>query len=114
MSGSVCPGCHLVAQGSRIVKSGTWATDYRGMQPLASISSLASGGQRSAGWQAQLRVDFVVNKVTQTHRGQTEEQIKQALTDQLRVFGVVPNQKQMAIYAQAISALPQFPPTTGR
>lgn len=85
------------------------------MEPLASISNLASaGGQRSVGWQAQLRVDFVVNKVAQTHRGQTEDQVKQALTDQLRVFGVVPNQKQMAIYAQAISSLPQIPPNTNR
>ncbi|MFI1994288.1 hypothetical protein [Actinoplanes sp. NPDC020271] len=80
------------------------------MQPLASISSLAPGGQRAAGWQAQLRVDFVVNQVTQTHRGQTEDQVKKALNEQLRVYGVVPNQKQMAIYAQAISALPQLPP----
>ncbi|AEV87525.1 hypothetical protein ACWT_6513 [Actinoplanes sp. SE50] len=80
------------------------------MDPLASISSLASGGQRSAGWQAQLRVDYVVNKVTQTHRGQSEDQVKQALSDQLRVFGVVPNAKQMAIYARAIAALPELPP----
>ncbi|MFC3990257.1 hypothetical protein [Actinoplanes siamensis] len=85
------------------------------MKPLASISSLASsGGQRTAGWQAQLRVDYVVNKVTQTHRGQTEDQVKQALQDQLRVFGVVPNAKQMAIYAQAISALPELPPNNHR
>ncbi len=85
------------------------------MQPLASISSLASaGGPRSAGWQAQLRVDYVVNKVAQTHRGQNEDQVKQALNDQLRVFGVVPNAKQMAIYAKAISALPEIPPTGHR
>ncbi|TWG14327.1 hypothetical protein [Actinoplanes teichomyceticus] len=81
------------------------------MNPLASISSLASsGGQRAAGWQAQLRVDYVVNKVAQTHRGQSEDQVKQALQDQLRVFGVVPNAKQMAVYAAAISALPELPP----
>ncbi|WP_436527609.1 hypothetical protein [Actinoplanes sp. HUAS TT8] len=85
------------------------------MEPLASISSLASaGGQRSAGWQAQLRVDYVVNRVAQTHRGQAEDQVKQALADQLRVYGVVPNVKQMAIYAQAISALPEIPPNTHR
>ncbi|KUL32717.1 hypothetical protein [Actinoplanes palleronii] len=84
------------------------------MEPLASVSSLASGGTRAVGWQAQLRVDFVVNKVTQTHRGQTEDQVKQALQDQLRVFGVVPNAKQMAIYAAAISSLPQLPPNTKR
>ncbi|WP_189335241.1 hypothetical protein [Actinoplanes ianthinogenes] len=81
------------------------------MEPLASLSSLGrSGGQRAAGWQAQLRVDYVVNRVAQTHRGQSEDQIKQALQDQLRVYGVVPNAKQMAIYAKAISALPELPP----
>jgi hypothetical protein len=85
------------------------------MEPLASISSLASsGGQRTAGWQAQLRVDYVVNRVSQTHRGQAEDQIKQALQDQLRVYGVIPNAKQMTIYAQAIAALPQIQPSPGR
>ncbi|WP_221323402.1 hypothetical protein [Actinoplanes sp. L3-i22] len=84
------------------------------MEPLASISSLASGGQRTAGWQVQLRVDYVVNRVSQTHRGQAEDQVKQALQDQLRVYGVVPNAKQMAIYAQAIASLPQIPPNSNR
>jgi hypothetical protein len=82
------------------------------MEPLASVSSFArSGGPRAPGWQAQLRVDYVVNKVAQTHRGRSEDQVKQALQDQLRVFGVVPNKRQMAVYAQAISALPEIPPT---
>ncbi|WIM94870.1 hypothetical protein ACTOB_006928 [Actinoplanes oblitus] len=81
------------------------------MQPLTSISGLGSaGGQRGAGWQVQLRVDYVVNRVAQTHRGQSEDQVKQAIQDQLRVYGVVPSAKQVTIYAKAISALPQLPP----
>jgi hypothetical protein len=113
MSAEVCPGCHRVAQGPQFFKTATGPTDYRGMEPLASVSSLArTGGQRSPGWQAQLRVDYVVNKVAQTHRGQSEDQVKQALQDQLRVFGVVPNKRQMDVYAQAIAALPGIPATS--
>ncbi|WP_328460348.1 hypothetical protein OHA21_29585 [Actinoplanes sp. NBC_00393] len=81
------------------------------MEPLASVSSLASyGGRRAAGWQVQLRVDYVVNRVMETHRGQSEDIVKQAIQDQLRVYGVVPNKRQVAQYASAISSLPQLPP----
>ncbi len=80
------------------------------MQPLASISSLGAGGRRGAGWQVQLRVDYVVNRVMQTHRGQNEDAVKQAIQDQLRVYGVVPNKRQVEQYASAISSLPRFPP----
>ena len=83
------------------------------MEPLSAISSLSTGGRRDPGWQVQLRVDYVVNKVMQTHRGQTEDSVKQAIQDQLRVYGVVPNNRQVAQYASAISALPQLPPTRG-
>ncbi|HWS32551.1 MAG TPA: hypothetical protein VN408_07385 [Actinoplanes sp.] len=81
------------------------------MNPLASISSLATDtGRRPVGWQVQLRVDYVVNKVMQTHRGQSEDAVKQAIQDQLRVYGVVPNNRQVSHYATAISALPRIPP----
>ncbi|MEV6343925.1 hypothetical protein [Actinoplanes sp. NPDC051851] len=80
------------------------------MEALSSVSSLAPGGQRGPGWQQQLRVDYVVNKVMQTHRGQQEAQVKQALTDQMRAFGVMANGRLMAQYAAAISSLPELPP----
>jgi hypothetical protein len=84
------------------------------MEPLASVS-LASGtsSQRSPGWQMQLRVDYVVNKVMQTHRGQSEDVIKQAINDQLRSVGVVANGRQISQYATAISQLPLLPPNNG-
>jgi CO dehydrogenase nickel-insertion accessory protein CooC1 len=82
------------------------------MEPLAPISFATAGGSRTAGWQQQVRVDFVVNKVMQTHRGQPEQAVTQAIQDQLRVFGVVPNNRRIAQYAAAISALPQLPPST--
>ncbi|MFD0521352.1 hypothetical protein [Paractinoplanes durhamensis] len=57
-----------------------------------------------------MRIDYVINKVAQTHRGQSEDQVLQAIHDQLRAVGVVPNGRKMAEYATAISALPQIPP----
>ena len=85
-------------------------TDTQGMEPVAAVSFATSGGSRAAGWQQQVRVDYVVNKVMQTHRGQSTQQIAQAIHDQLRAVGVVPNKRQIAQYASAISALPQIPP----
>jgi anaerobic glycerol-3-phosphate dehydrogenase len=82
------------------------------MEPLASVSLATSGGSRPAGWQAQVRIDYVINKVAQTHRGQSASDIAQAIHDQLRAVGVVPNGRQIAQYASAISALPQLPPNT--
>ena len=106
MAGRVHPGCDRV-QVSRFVNPGAAATDVAGMNPLASISGLAAeAGRRPIGWQVQLRVDYVVNQVMQTHRGQSEDAVKQAIQDQLRVYGVVPNKRQVAQYASAISALP--------
>ena len=69
-----------------------------------------SGGGRAIGWQQQIRVDYVVNRVMQTHRGLPEDTIAQAIHDQLRSVGVVPNGRQISQYATAISALPQLPP----
>ena len=80
------------------------------MDPLASVSLTGTGGSRTAGWQMQLRVDYVVNKIMRTHRGQSEDVVKQAIQDQLRSFGVVPNGRQVSQYAEAISQLPQLPP----
>jgi hypothetical protein len=80
------------------------------MEPLSSVSFATAGGSRTAGWQQQVRVDFVVNKVAQTHRGQSEDAVAQAIQDQLRAVGVVPNGRMVAQYATAISALPQLPP----
>ena len=82
----------------------------RGMEPLSSVSFATAGGSRTAGWQQQVRVDYVVNKVAQTHRGQSEDAVAQAIQDQLRAVGVVPNGRMVAHYATAISALPQIPP----
>ena len=80
------------------------------MEPLASVSLATTAGQRPIGWQTQLRVDYVVNKVMQTHRGQSEDVVKQAIQDQLRSFGVVGNGRQIEKYASAISQLPLLPP----
>ena len=84
----------------------------QGMEPLASVSFASAGGNRTAGWQQQLRVDFVVNKVMQTHRGQAESAVAQAIQDQLRSVGVVPNGRMIAQYAAVISRLPLLPPKT--
>jgi hypothetical protein len=59
-----------------------------------------------------MRVDYVVGRVMQTHRGQSEDSVVQAIQDQLRSFGVVPNARQIQQYAMAISQLPQLPPLT--
>jgi hypothetical protein len=80
------------------------------MEPVASVSLASSAGNRPAGWQMQLRVDYVVNKVMQTHRGQSEDAVAQAMQDLLRSVGVVPNGRQIAHYAEAISQLPLLPP----
>jgi hypothetical protein len=80
------------------------------MEPVASVSLAIGASPRPAGWQMQLRVDYVVNKVMQTHRGQSEDAVAQAINDQLRSFGVVPNGRQIAQYAQVISQLPLLPP----
>jgi hypothetical protein len=82
------------------------------MDPLVSVTSVGTGGSRAAGWQMQLRVDYVVNRVTQTHRGQSEDVVRQAIHDQLRGFGVVPNGRQVSQYAAAIANLPLLPPAT--
>jgi hypothetical protein len=84
------------------------------MEPLAAVSFSVSGGSRVAGWQQQVRIDYVVNKIAQTHRGQSEDSVAQALHDQLRALGVVPNGRQIARYATAISALPELPPDNHR
>ena len=81
-----------------------------GMEPLASVSLAGFGGSRPAGWQTQVRVDYVVNKVTRTHRGRSEDDVAQEINDQLRAVGVVPNGRQIAQYANVISALPLLPP----
>jgi hypothetical protein len=82
------------------------------MEPLAAVSLATAGRSRPAGWQAQVRIDYVINKVAQTHRGQSEDEVAQAIHDQLRAVGVVPNGRQVLKYATAISALPQL--TTNR
>jgi hypothetical protein len=84
------------------------------MEPLASVSLATTGNSRTAGWQSQLRVDYVVNKVMQTHRGQSEDVIAQAIQDLLRSVGVVPNGRQIAQYATVISALPILPPNAAK
>ncbi len=83
------------------------------MEPLASVSLTSGASHRSPGWQMQLRVDYVVNRVMQTHRGQSEDVVKQAINDQLRSFGVTPNGRQITQYAAAISQLPLLPPNNG-
>ena len=110
MVAAVRPGCGRVAPPTQILSPGCCPTDTHGMEAIAPISFASSGGYRTAGWQQQVRVDYVVNKVMQTHRGQHEDQVQQAIKDQLRAVGVVPNGRQIAQYAAAISALPQLPP----
>jgi hypothetical protein len=83
------------------------------MEPLAAVSSATTGG-RAPGWQQQVRIDFVVNKIMQTHRGMGEDEVAQAINDQLRAVGVPPNGRLIAQYATAISALPELPPDNHR
>jgi hypothetical protein len=80
------------------------------MEPLAIAPLSLAGGSRAPGWQMQLRVDFVVSKVMHTHRGQDEEVVAQAIQDQLRTVGVVPNGRMIAQYATVISQMPLLPP----
>ena len=81
-----------------------------GMEPIASVTSATTNHGRAPGWQAQVRVDYIVNKVSQTHRGMAEDEVAQAIQDQLRAVGVVPNGRMVAQYAIVISALPELPP----
>ena len=113
IEGAVHTGCGPVAAPTRSVNPGRPVPILRGMEPLASVSLATTGGSRTAGWQMQLRVDYVVNQVMQTHRGQSEDAVRQAISEQLRSFGVVPNGRQIAHYATVISQLPQLPPRTG-
>lgn len=80
------------------------------MEPLASVTAMTD--RRPAGWQMQIRVDYVVNRVMMTHRGQSEDQIAQALHDQLRRIGMVPSGRQVQQYASAIAHMPPLPPRT--
>ena len=84
------------------------------MEPIAAVSGLASWGRRTTGWQVQLRVDHVVNTVTHTHRGRSEDAVRQALQDQLRAIGAPTNGRQIAQYAAAIAQLPPLPPHPDR
>ena len=79
------------------------------MEPVASVS-LDTADRRSVGWQVQLRVDYVVNRLMQTHRGQSADDVAQAITDQLRSVGVLPNTRLIQQYALTISQLPLLPP----
>ena len=81
------------------------------MEPLAPVN-FASTERRPVGWQIQQRVDFVVNRIMQTHRGQSEEAVAQAIQESLRSVGVVPNGRQIHQYAAFISQLPDLPPRT--
>jgi hypothetical protein len=110
MAGAVPYRCYPVAQSPHIFQGRAVPTDTHGMEPVASVSFFAPGGSRAPGWQQQVRVDYVVNRVMQTHRGQSPQQVAQAIHDQLRAAGVVPNKRQIAQYASAISALPVLPP----
>ena len=79
------------------------------MEPVTAVN-FTSSSHRPVGWQAQMRVDYVVNKVMQTHRGQSEEVVAQTIEELLRSIGVVPNGRQVQQYAAAIAQLPQLPP----
>ena len=79
------------------------------MEPPVAVN-LQSAGQRPIGWQVQQRVDLVVNRILQTHRGLPEEDVAQALRQSLRSMGVVPNGRQILAYAAQIAELPPLPP----
>ena len=80
------------------------------MEPIGSVTTASRAAARPVGWQVQLRVDYAVNKVMQTHRGKSEDEVAQAIQDQLRTVGVVPNSRQIAQYAAVIASLPLLPP----
>ncbi|HET9519076.1 MAG TPA: hypothetical protein VFO77_15245 [Actinoplanes sp.] len=79
------------------------------MEPIPAVT-LDGAARKPAGWQVQQRVDFVVNRITQTHRGQPEEQVLQAIRESLRSVGVVPNGRDIQNYAALIAQLPPLPP----
>ena len=81
----------------------------RGIEPPVAVS-FDSRPDRPYGWQVQLRLEYVVNQVMLTHRGQPEEQVAEAIQDRLRQLGAVPNTRQVRQYARAISHLPPMPP----
>lgn len=56
------------------------------------------------------RVEYVVNQVAQTHRGQEEEAVAREITARLRALGVQPLGRRVRHYAEAISRLPELPP----
>jgi hypothetical protein len=79
------------------------------MEPPVAVT-FESAGQRPIGWQVQQRVDLVVNRILQTHRGLPEEDVAQALRQSLRSMGVVPNGRQILAYASQIAELSPLPP----
>jgi hypothetical protein len=81
------------------------------MEPPVRVT-FDTAGRREIGWQVQQRVDLVVNRLLQTHRGQPEEDVRDALTKSLRSMGVVPNARQVQAYAAQIAELPPLPPKT--
>lgn len=83
------------------------------MEPVTAVNFASpSTSRQSVGWQTQLRVDYAVNRVMQTHRGESAAEIAQAIQDQLRGVGVVPNGRMIQQYALVISQLPLLPPKT--
>ena len=83
------------------------------MEPVAPVNFASRADHRPADWQQQARVDFVVNRVMQSHRGHDADQVAQALEDQLRGLGVAPNDRMIHQYATAIARLPQLSPESG-
>ncbi|GGK84717.1 hypothetical protein [Mangrovihabitans endophyticus] len=79
------------------------------MEPVASVSLASTGGSHPPGWQLQLRVDYVVNRVMRTHRGQPDEVVRGVIEQSLRSLGVVPNDRQVAQYAAVIADMPPWP-----
>ena len=68
----------------------------------------------SAGWppgkQVTQRIEYVVNQVAQTHRGQPEADIVQELQKRLRGMGVPAAARQLVSFAHTIASLPPLPP----
>jgi hypothetical protein len=83
--------------------------DHTAREPIAAIN-FESGPRWPVDRHVMLRIDYVVSQVSQTHRGQDEEAIAHELTGRLRALGVAPLQRQIQLYAEAISRLPQLPP----
>jgi hypothetical protein len=67
-------------------------------------------GTWSAARQVTQRIEYVVNQVARTHRGQPENDVMRELQSRLRGLGVPTGARQLTGFAHTIANLPPMPP----